>query len=205
MAERALPRDRDLIRKLCSEVTALTNALCELRQEGKGGTSQEWSLSRGIDSKLRDLLKVIDDAITNIERSGIQQLAHTLGGRLEQAQHWLANPNMDDKGLGQQAIQQIVEESRRLAEGSPPQQKSEIQILCNEIEGHSRQLVDLSRRGLGSSPQAVEIARKISGKLYQLKTKIQRALVNRVVEDFIDITSPLKQFTDAVYAAEGRF
>jgi hypothetical protein len=39
--------------------------------------------------------------------------------------------------------------------------------------------------------------------LDELKDKIQGALVDRVVEDFIDITTPLKQFTDAVLAPEG--
>lgn len=45
--------------------------------------------------------------------------------------------------------------------------------------------------------------RLLSQKLDELKDKIQGALVDRVVEDFVDITTPLKQFTDAVLAPEG--
>lgn len=45
--------------------------------------------------------------------------------------------------------------------------------------------------------------RLLSQKLDELKDKIQGALVDRVVEDFIDIATPLKQFTDAVLAPEG--
>jgi vinculin len=43
----------------------------------------------------------------------------------------------------------------------------------------------------------------LSQKLDELKEKIQNALVDRVVEDFVDITTPLKQFTEAVLAPEG--
>lgn len=46
-------------------------------------------------------------------------------------------------------------------------------------------------------------SRLLSQKLDELKDKIQGALVDRVVEDFVDITTPLKQFTDAVLAPEG--
>ena len=45
--------------------------------------------------------------------------------------------------------------------------------------------------------------RLLSQKLDELKEKIQNALVDRVVEDFVDITTPLKQFTEAVLAPEG--
>lgn len=44
----------------------------------------------------------------------MQQPAHTVAGRLEQAQRWLNNPSMDDKGLGQQAIGLIVEEGKKV-------------------------------------------------------------------------------------------
>lgn len=45
--------------------------------------------------------------------------------------------------------------------------------------------------------------RALSSKLQELKDKIQTAVVDRVVEDFVDITTPLKQFTDAALALEG--
>ena len=58
-------------------------------------------------------------------------------------------------------------------------------------------------RGQGSSPQAQNLARQLGYKLHQLKNNIQGALVDRVVEDFCDISTPLKQFTEAVLAPEG--
>lgn len=47
--------------------------------------------------------------------------------------------------------------------------------------------------------------RLLSQKLHELKEKIQDAVVNRVVEDFVDIVSPLKHFTEAVYVPEGTY
>lgn len=47
--------------------------------------------------------------------------------------------------------------------------------------------------------------RKLSHKLDELKKMIQDAVVSRVVEDFVDINTPLKQFTDAVQVPKGRY
>ncbi|CAG2100408.1 unnamed protein product, partial [Medioppia subpectinata] len=203
VAERALPPDRDAIRKMVGDITATTNALCELRSEGKGGTPQAQSLARGIDQKVKELNGLVGRAIQNVERSGVQQPAHTVSGRVEQALKWLENPGFDDKGLGSQAIQAIVDEGRRLAQFCLPAQRQDILGLCNEVESLSRQLNDMCRRGQGNTPQALAIAKNLSQKLQELKKQIEKALVTRVVEDFIDITTPLKQFTEAVLAPEG--
>ncbi|XP_037528021.1 vinculin isoform X2 [Rhipicephalus sanguineus] len=203
VADRSLPADGDAIRKLCGDLESMTNALCELRQDGKGASPQAQSLARGVGLKLRELNNLIGQAITNVERSGIQQLAHTVGGRVEQALKWLVNPGVSDRGLGEHAIQLTVEEGRRTAESCPMPQRAEIVQLCNEIDSLTRKLKDLCRRGQGNTPEAQQTARLISSKLLELKHKIQKALVNRVVEDFIDITTPLKMFTEAVHAPEG--
>lgn len=78
---------------------------------------QGQSLARSIGEKLNDLSGAISRAVNNVERSGVQQPAHTVAGRLEQAQRWLNNPSMDDKGLGQQAIGLIVEEGKKVGKG----------------------------------------------------------------------------------------
>ena len=40
VAERSLPQDRDSILKMVDDITTMTDALCELRQDGKGATPQ---------------------------------------------------------------------------------------------------------------------------------------------------------------------
>ena len=95
-------------------MTALTDALCELRQDGQGATPQAEGLARSIRQKLGELNGLVQTAVANAEKYGLQQPAHTVAGRLEQARRWLANPSADDRGLGQQAIALIVEEGRKV-------------------------------------------------------------------------------------------
>ncbi|CAG0899150.1 unnamed protein product [Darwinula stevensoni] len=203
VADRSLPPDRDAIHKMCGDISSMTDALCELRQTGQGRSPQAQSLADSIGQKLKELDALIARAIVNVEKSGMTQPAHTVAGRLEQAKRWLANPTVDDGGLGLRAVNLIVQEGRKVAEGLSGQERNEILSLCNEVDSLARELNDLVRRGLGNSPQAQQIARQLGYKLHQLKNSIQGALVDRVVEDFVDITTPLKQFTEAVMAPEG--
>lgn len=66
----------------------------------QGTTPQAEALARGISHKLRELIRLVGDGITNVETSSIQQPAHTLCGRIEQARAFLSNPGFDDNGLG---------------------------------------------------------------------------------------------------------
>nr|XP_023029953.1 vinculin isoform X3 [Leptinotarsa decemlineata] len=203
VAERCLPHDSENVNKLCSDLTTMTDALCELRQDGKGASPQAESLARGIREKLGQLQQSVMNAVVAVDKAGLQQTAHTAQGRLEQARKWLSNPGQDDRGLGRRAITAVVGEGRKVADGLPGIQKAEILQLCDEVDSLSRQLSDLCVQGKGNSPQAQEVARRLSQKLHELKEKINQAVVNRVVEDFIDIVTPLKQFTEAVLVPEG--
>ncbi|KAK5638373.1 hypothetical protein RI129_012668 [Pyrocoelia pectoralis] len=189
VADRCLPPDAQAIGRLVSELTTMTDALCELRQDGRGATPQAESLADSIKKKLGTLQQAVLNAV--------------VGGRIEQARKWLSQPGQNDRGLGQRAIALIVQEGRKVAEGLPGIQKTEILELCDEVDGLSRQLEHLCMQGHGDSVQAQEVARKLSQKLHDLKERINKAVTNRVVEDFIDIVTPLKHFTEAVLALEG--
>lgn len=204
LAERYLPPSQaEPLSKLTSQIVTMTNALCELRQNEKGITPQAEALARGIKEKMNELRSSIASAIVAADKAGTTQTAHTVAGRLEQANKWLLNPQHDDKGLGQRAIALIIHEGKKVAEGLPGIHKAEILQLCDEVDNLSHQLGDLCANGQGNTPRAQDIARQLSHKLFELKNRIQQAVVSRVVEDFIDITTPLKQFTDAVLTPEG--
>ncbi|CAL1679586.1 unnamed protein product [Lasius platythorax] len=204
LAERYLPPSQaEPLSKLASQIVTMTDALCELRQNEKGTTPQAEALARGIKEKLNELRGSVASALVAADKSGTAQTAHTVAGRLEQANKWLLNPQHDDKGLGKRAIALIIHEGKKVAEGLPGIHKAEILQLCDEVDNLSHQLADLCAHGQGNTPRAQEIARQLSHKLYELKNRIQQAVVSRVVEDFIDITTPLKQFTDAVLAPAG--
>ncbi|GFS53436.1 vinculin, partial [Trichonephila inaurata madagascariensis] len=203
VADKCLPSDQKAISKLCGDITSMTNALCELREEGKGTTPQAEALSRGISQKMRQLISLISQGISNVEKSSIQLPAHTLKGQMEQARAWLTNPSFNDDGLGHQAIECIVKGGRKIIKSIPPSEQMSVELLCSETESLSRQLAEMCRHGQGNTYQALTVAQAISGKLQELKNKIQSTIVNQVVKDFIDITTPLKQFTDAVLCLEG--
>lgn len=199
IAERSLPKDKDLIRKQCSDIRAMVNALCELRQSNNGSSAQAQSLARNIGIQLKELLNICTRAIANMEMQGNPKPAHTLTGRIDQAQRWLNNLNFDDHGLGEQAIQAIVDEARRLALACQiTTLRKQMLDLCSDTESLNRQLRDLCRRGYSNTSQAQSMSRQLLINLRDIQRFIQAALVNRVVDDYIDATLPLKQFTEAV-------
>lgn len=199
IAQRSLPPDREAIKKMTSDLRAMVNALCELRQSGQSSSAQAHSLAKNIGRQLRELLALCTRAIANMETGGNPQPAHNLGGRIDQAHRWLNNLNFDDHGLGEQAVQAIIDEARKLALACKlVQLRQRMLELCNDCERLNRQLSELCSRGQAQSGQAQAMARELSSKLREIQRFIQAALVNRVVDDFIDATQPLRQFTDIV-------
>ena len=67
----------------------------------QGNSPQALALAKGIQQKLHELSDRCQQAVANTERSGVRKPAHTIAGKLGQAQKWLANPAQDDKGLGE--------------------------------------------------------------------------------------------------------
>ncbi|KAK4336646.1 hypothetical protein RND71_044052 [Anisodus tanguticus] len=197
------PHQRALIRKQVGDLRALIDALCELRAQNKGTSPQAQSMARSIGIQLKQLVQTIENAIRDLERDGLQVPKQTLKGRLEQAMRFLSNPGIYDKNLGLQAIKSIIDEARRIASSCPPYAANELRRAAAEVEQLVKQLEDFINRGLGSSPQAFALAKTLGQKLIGLKNLIDKALVDRVVNDFLDIHSPLKQFTDAVLAPLG--
>ena len=53
-------------------------------------------------------------------------------------------------------------------------------------------MANLCTAGAGDTPQALELAKRVATDLGELKEAIQTALVDKVVEDFMDVVSPLK-------------
>merc|ERR1719300_1004821 len=149
-------------------------------------------------SRLGEVAASVNQATSRLEKSGIQQPAPTIVGRLEQSRRWLEQPGVDDRGVGSAALQLIVDEARKVADGLPGNKQSEISGLCTKIEAEQARLIEAVRRGEANSPQAVSLAKSLSNKVAALADCIQSALVDRVVEDFVDILTPLKQFSDCI-------
>lgn len=67
----------------------------------QGNSPQAMSLGREMQQKLRELQNLTGAGIMNSERSGIRKPAPTVEGKVDQAQRWLTNPGIDDRGLGE--------------------------------------------------------------------------------------------------------
>ena len=59
---------------------------------GQGTSAQAESLAKNVEVRLNELLATVNQAINRVEKSGIQQPAPTVVGRLEQARRWLEQP-----------------------------------------------------------------------------------------------------------------
>ena len=200
VAERSLPLDAEHLRRLAGDVTAMTDALCELRASGRGTSVQAENLARNIQSRLGEVAASVGQAYERYEKSGVQQPAPTIVGRLEQCRRWLEQPGLDDRGVGSAALNLIVEEADKVAERLPGHLRGEILAIKSRVEAEHGRLLEAVRRGEASSPQAVSLARSLNNNVAALADCIQSALVDRVVEDFVDIATPLKLFTDCVLA-----
>lgn len=105
--------------------------------------------------------------------------------------------------LGLAAIKELLNDARSLADQLNPADRSRLLNLLNEIDSLANQLADLERRGLGNTPEAHNLRRQLRDKLRELTGLTSKVLTDRVVEDFSDITTPLKQFVEAVYTPQG--
>lgn len=78
VADRCLPQDAAIIRKLADDISRAANTLCDLRQEGKGQTPQADQLARQIREQLGNLNRAISNAVAGVDKAGHQQAAHTV-------------------------------------------------------------------------------------------------------------------------------
>ena len=115
LSDRSLPLDAQHIRKLSGDIDSMTNALAEMRSTGSGATPAAESLAKNIEMRLNELLATVNQAISRVEKSGIQQPAPTVHGRLEQARRWLEQPGADDRDLGRQAVHLVVNEGHKVS------------------------------------------------------------------------------------------
>lgn len=105
---------------------------------------------------------------------------------------------MDDRGVGKQAIALVVNEGHKIASVLPDGHRQEVSAQCAAIDAAAKRLTELCARGDGDSSEAHALAATTAEKLNRLRDVIRTALVDRVVEDFMDTQTPLKQFSDCV-------
>ncbi|XP_078687988.1 vinculin-like [Branchiostoma floridae x Branchiostoma belcheri] len=200
IGERCVGPERDEILRLCRELTAMVDQLSNLRARGLGSSPEAINLSRQIIKPLMDMDKRVQQAVSNFQQSGIRKPAPTIAGKMEQAMIWLSAPAMDDKGLGQQAVHELVREGRKLAQTCQEPDRSDLLRKCDSVERLTRQLADLVNQGKGDSPEAQELARTVQEKLNDLRKKMDDTLVKQIADVFMDTTTAHKQLSNAAHA-----
>lgn len=183
------PKERDDILRSMNEIGVLTAKLSDLRRQGKGDTPEARALSKQIATTLQNLQTKTNRAVAN---SRPVKAAVNLEGKIEQAQRWIDNPTMDDRGVGQAAIRGLVAEGRRLANALMGPYRQELTGKCDRVEHLTGQLADLAARGEGDSPQARAIAAQLQDALKDLKGKMQEVMTQEVSDVFSDTTTPIK-------------
>ncbi|XP_060807514.1 vinculin [Amyelois transitella] len=175
--------------------------LCDERQYGRGRESKALGLAEELRKQLNEVDAVVGDGVRAAELQG----GKTVQARLETAHKWLLHPNSDPvtRVEGQKAINSIVTQGQRIADGLQGREKAEVLQLCADVQRLSDRLAGLCAAGRGDGDEARAITRELTDKLHELKRAMERAVVNRVVEEFIDVAAPLRHFTDAVNAPEG--
>ena len=88
--------------------------------------------------------------------------------------------------IDQHTVRHLVELGYKIADGFDGHKKTDIMDICNELETRGHNL---------SKQEMQELLRR-------LELKVNEAVISRIIQDMADITTPLKQFTDAVMSRE---
>ncbi|XP_030806611.1 vinculin isoform X1 [Camarhynchus parvulus] len=191
------PKERDDILRSLGEISALTAKLSDLRRHGKGDSPEARALAKQIATSLQNLQSKTNRAVANTRP--VKAAVH-LEGKIEQAQRWIDNPTVADRGVGQAAIRGLVAEGRRLANVMMGPYRQELLARCDRVEQLSAQLAELAARGEGESPQARAIAAQLQDSLKDLKARMQEAMTQEVSDVFSDTTTPIKLLAVAATA-----
>uniref|UniRef100_A0A5F8H943 Vinculin n=1 Tax=Monodelphis domestica TaxID=13616 RepID=A0A5F8H943_MONDO len=191
------PKEREDILRSLGEISALTSKLSDLRRQGKGDSPEARALAKQIATALQNLQTKTNRAVAN---SRPAKAAVHLEGKIEQAQRWIDNPTVDDRGVGQAAIRGLVAEGHRLANVMMGPYRQDLLAKCDRVDQLTAQLADLAARGEGESPQARALASQLQDSLKDLKTKMQEAMTQEVSDVFSDTTTPIKLLAVAATA-----
>ncbi|XP_039926635.1 vinculin isoform X1 [Hirundo rustica] len=191
------PKERDDILRSLGEISALTAKLSDLRRHGKGDSPEARALAKQIATSLQNLQSKTNRAVANTRP--VKAAVH-LEGKIEQAQRWIDNPTVADRGVGQAAIRGLVAEGRRLANVMMGPYRQDLLAKCDRVEQLSAQLAELAARGEGESPQARAVAAQLQDSLKDLKTRMQEAMTQEVSDVFSDTTTPIKLLAVAATA-----
>ena len=103
--------------------------------------------------------------------------------------HTMLSGNSVDSQLTSQVISQVLELGYKISNEFENEVRNRILGASAEVE-----------RNCG--PDLRQSRQSLTGSVHKLQAAINDAVINRIIQDLADISSPLKQFTDAVLSQE---
>jgi len=197
-------KQAELLMQKVDAISQMINRLLFLRQQTKGESNEATSLSRNISQQLDDLYRSLEQAISMLRyTSDYQRPATTVNGKVDQAQRWLSQPDLDHYGFGEFAIRSLLKIARQLVTICELSYRRDLLEYCLNIDNLLLKYKDLLRRQLPfNGPECVMISRSLSSYIYQLQYRLQEAIIYQVSDDFMDITSTIKTLRQAALQAQ---
>merc|ERR1719295_1684723 len=173
-----------------------------LNQEGTGtdeAIENRNYLAKRMHDEISEVMRILEESAQSDGSvrvngvSGLNLLEMTFHEVTKKISQMLSSTTVDSQ-LNQQVIQQIVELGYKISEGFEGQTKNSIIDSCNELDRVNHQM--------GGNLNDQRSRQTMIGAVQRLESTINEAVINRIIQDMADITSPLKQFTDAVLCQE---
>ena len=173
-----------------------------LNQEGTGtdeAIENRNYLAKRMHDEISEVMRILEESAQSEGSgrvngvSGLNMSEMTFHEVTKKINQMLSSATLD-RQLNQQVIQQIVELGYKISEGFDGQTKNEIIDACNELDRVNHQH--------GNNLNDARARQTVAINIEKLENTINEAVITRIIQDMADITSPLKQFTDAVLCQE---
>jgi len=173
-----------------------------LNQEGTGtdeAIENRNYLAKRMHDEISEVMRILEESAQSDGSgrsngvSGLNLSEMTFHEVTKKISQMLSSTSLDSQ-LNQQVIQQIVELGYKISEGFDGPTKNEILDSCNELDRVNHQH--------GNNLNDTRARQTVTTTIQRLESTINEAVITRIIQDMADITSPLKQFTDAVLCQE---
>eukprot|EP00092_Neocalanus_flemingeri_P039320 GFUD01042810.1.p1 GENE.GFUD01042810.1~~GFUD01042810.1.p1 ORF type:complete len:853 (+),score=245.06 GFUD01042810.1:140-2698(+) len=174
-----------------------------LNQEGTGtdeAIENRNYLAKRMHDEISEVMKILEESaqsdgsvrvVNGVSGLNLSEMTfHEVTKKINQ----ILGSNYVEGQINHQTVQHIVELGYKISEGFEGQIKNEIVDSCNELDRVNQQH--------GNSLNDPRARQTMTNAIQKLEVIINEAVINRIIQDMADITSPLKQFTDAVLSQE---
>ena len=173
-----------------------------LNQEGKGtdeAIENRNYLAKRMTEEIAEVMRILEEST---QTDGTTKIANGVNGLnlTEMTFHEVSKKISQllggggDPGASQQLVHHLVQLSYKIAESFDGHTRTELLEAGNELDRVNHQY--------GSNLANQGARQALSGAVYRMDERVNQAVINRIIQDMADITTPLKQFTDAVLAQE---